>query len=354
MLGHVMLDVVGTELTPEDRQRLLHEQTGGVILFRRNFASSAQLKALIAEIRALRDPALLIAVDHEGGRVQRFIHEDFTRLPPMHWLGRMWDQDSERALQLAQYTGQVLAYELRNYGIDFSYTPVVDLAWGSSGIIGDRAFHRSASVVQSLTLALMHGLRDMGMAACGKHFPGHGFVAEDSHTALPVDHRSLAELEEDMLPYSALIHSGLAAIMPAHVLYPNVDPNYPAGFSELWVRNILRERLGFDGVIVSDDLCMEGAAVLGSVEDRAKRALAVGCDLLLVCNQPQAAQSILDALAHMQSMPDQRRLHRLRAGPMHLTEEDYVVAKQALHALLNDVSIKAEMSTEAPMVGELC
>jgi beta-N-acetylhexosaminidase len=290
--GPVMLDIAGIELTVEDRERLTHPSVGGVILFARNYASPRQLGLLTGAIHALRDPPLLIAVDHEGGRVQRF-RDGFTELPPMRTLGERWDHDTLGAAGEAERFGWVIASELAEHGVDFSFTPVLDLDHGQSSVIGDRAFHRNPDAVGELAGALCRGLRAGGMAAVGKHFPGHGFVAADSHMETPVDERSLALLEnDDLVPFGTLIAEGLEGIMPAHVVYPAIDPR-PAGFSEVWLRTILRERMGFDGMIFSDDLSMAGAGNAGDVVARADAALTAGCDMVLVCNDAPAADMLL-------------------------------------------------------------
>lgn len=286
--GPLMIDIAGTALSPLDRQRLCHPLVGGVILFSRNYQSPAQLSALCDEIHGLRDPALPIAVDHEGGRVQRF-RDGFTRLPAMASLGEQWNELPQAAVAAARSVGFLLASELRARGVDFSFTPVLDLDWGRSGVIGDRAFHRDPAAVVQLAGGLIAGLRDAGMACCGKHFPGHGWAEADSHVAIPVDERGLAELEADILPYRQL---PLDAVMPAHVIYPQVDSR-PAGFSPVWLGK-LRGELGFDGVIFSDDLSMEGAAVAGGIVERAEAAWSAGCDMLLVCNAPAAVGELLD------------------------------------------------------------
>jgi beta-N-acetylhexosaminidase len=294
-LGPVMLDVAGPRLTPEEREMLRHPSVGGVILFARNFESPLQLLALTAEIRALRRPEPLIAVDHEGGRVQRF-QEGFTRIPPMRLLGERWDTDPARARTLAEATGYVVAVELRTHGVDFSFAPVLDVDFGSSSVIGDRAFSEEPAVIAALAGAFVAGLKAGGAASVGKHFPGHGFVKADSHVDVPVDEREFGEIEAaDLLPYRKLIKRDLSGIMPAHVIYPKVDRR-PAGFSPVWLKDVLRSRLGFEGMIFSDDLSMEGASVAGGVVQRAEAALAAGCDLVLVCNAPQAASEVLDGL----------------------------------------------------------
>src|SRR5713101_1277013 len=308
-LGPVMLDVAGLRVTPEEQEILRHPSVGGVILFARNFESPRQLLALTAEIRALRRPELLIAVDHEGGRVQRF-QEGFTRIPPMRSLGERWEIDAAEARALADATGYVIAVELRSHGVDFSFAPVLDVDFGSSSVIGDRAFSDEPEVIAALAGAFVAGLTAGGTASVGKHFPGHGYVKADSHVDVPVDERSLDEIEaNDLQPYRELIKRGLSGIMPAHVIYPKVDKR-PAGFSAVWLKEVLRGRLGFEGMIFSDDLSMEGASVAGGVVQRAEAALTAGCDVILVCNAPRAAREVLDGL---KAVPlDQARAERMR------------------------------------------
>lgn len=307
----LILDVAGTTLSAVDRRRLAHPLTGGVILFARNWENRAQLLALTSAIKAVRDD-LLICVDHEGGRVQRFRSDGFTHLPPMRALGSLWMRDGKggpgsgalTATNAATAAGYVLGSELRSCGVDFSFTPILDLDWGGSAVIGDRAFHRDPRVVTLLAKSLAHGLLQAGMAHCGKHFPGHGFVQADSHTEIPVDRRSLkAILQDDAAPYGWL-RSTLTSVMPAHVIYPKVDSR-PACFSRKWLQDILRGQLGFDGAIFSDDLSMEGArridGQLVSYTDAAVAALQAGCDLVLLCNQSvgdgHAVDELLDGLA---------------------------------------------------------
>lgn len=294
-LGPVMADVAGLSLTQEERERLLHPMLGGVILFKRNYESPEQVAALCREIHALRSPHLLIGVDHEGGRVQRF-REGFTPIPAMGAIGEVWDAHPQRARRLARDAGYVMGAELRAVGVDFSFAPVLDLDYGASGVIGNRAFHRNAQAVAELGHALLLGLQEAGMSAVGKHFPGHGFVLADSHLAVPVDERGLADMEfADILPFRQLIDLGLAGIMPAHVIYPRVDP-LPAGFSHRWLTEILRGQYGFEGAIFSDDLTMEGASVAGGITERALAALNAGCDMALVCNRPDLADALLASL----------------------------------------------------------
>jgi beta-N-acetylhexosaminidase len=302
----VILDVAGLALDADDRRRLAHPLTGGLVLFSRNWRDRLQLTELAAEIKSIR-PDALICVDHEGGRVQRFRSDGFTPLPPMRVLGEMWMDDAHagrgagamRALESAHAAGHVLGAELRACGVDLSFTPVLDLDHGGSSVIGDRAFHRDPRVVAALARSLMHGLLQAGMFNCGKHFPGHGFVKADSHVDVPVDARALAHiLADDARPYEWLAGT-LASVMPAHVVYSQVDAR-PAGFSATWLREILRLRLGFDGAVFSDDLSMTGARRVGGVEltyaEAAALALGAGCDMVLLCNQSLGGGSAVDAL----------------------------------------------------------
>lgn len=291
--GPVMLDIAGTELADDEREVLRHPLVGGVILFARNYESPEQLEALTRAIHAVRTPPLLIAVDHEGGRVQRF-RSGFTRIPPMRALGQMWERDHALALDCARATGYVLAAELRAHGVDLSFTPVLDLDHGNSTVIGDRAFHRDGQIAASLAQALLAGLHEGGMGAVGKHFPGHGYASADSHVAMPVDERDFETIwNDDLLPYRHRLGRQLAGVMPAHVVYRNIDPN-PAGFSRFWLQDVLRGRLGFGGVVFSDDLSMEGATVAGGIVERAQAAVTAGCDVVLVCNAPERARELLD------------------------------------------------------------
>lgn len=301
--GPITLDVIGQVLNAEDRRRILHPLTGGVILFGRNFANRQQLTKLTADIKKLRSD-VLISIDHEGGRVQRCKTDGFTHLPAMRKLGDLWmaqnnsnhpADSAAQAMAVATACGYVLAAELRACGVDLSFTPVLDLDFGRSGVIGDRSFSRDPQIVFALAKSLNEGLRLAGMANCGKHFPGHGWAEADSHVAIPVDERSLTEiLNDDAKPYDWLDLS-LAAVMPAHVIYPQVD-KLPAGFSNIWLHSVLRQELGFEGVIFSDDLSMEGASVAGSVVMGAELALNAGCDAVLICNRPDLADQLLAKL----------------------------------------------------------
>lgn len=286
--GPLMIDVAGTVMTAAERERLRHPLVGGVILFARNYADRAQLAALCADIHAARTPRLLIAIDHEGGRVQR-CRAGFTRVPAMRRLGEWWDRAPAAATAAARAIGFTLAAELRACGVDLSFTPVLDLDYGVSSVIGDRAFHRDPQAVVQLAGALIDGLHAAGMACCGKHFPGHGHVAADSHLAIPVDERNLAAMADDLLPYRKL---KLDAVMPAHVIFPQVDSR-PAGFSPVWIDRLRRE-FGHAGVIFSDDLSMEGASVAGDIVGRAQAAWDAGCDMLPVCNKPETVVELLE------------------------------------------------------------
>jgi beta-N-acetylhexosaminidase len=293
-----MVDVAGLSLTPEERERLGHPLVGAVILFKRNCASPVQLRALTAEIRAIRKPELLIAVDQEGGRVQRFV-DGFTRLPPMRTIGELHAKNPELARHLAHATGVVIGAELVAHGIDFSFAPVLDLDYGRpSGAIGDRAFHRDPAIVAQLGGALAEGLRSVGVAAVGKHFPGHGYVAVDSHREIAVDARDFASIEADDLVPFRMLAQRLAGVMPAHVTYPRADAS-PAGLSRFWIGEVLRKRLGFAGMVFSDDLSMEAASVGGDVVARARAALDAGCNMVLVCNAPGQAGRVLHTLGEV-------------------------------------------------------
>lgn len=309
-LGPVMLDLRGTSVDSDEYELLKHPACGGVILFSRNLESIEQLQALVAAIHAVREPRLLVAVDHEGGRVQRF-HDGFSRLPACALLGQAYDDDPRRGLALAGRAGWLMAAELRGVDIDFSFAPVLDLGHGVSEVIGDRAFHSDPEAVMQLARHYMDGMAAAGMAAVGKHFPGHGSVAADSHHELPVDERRFEDiLMADLRVFRHMIDNHLAAIMPAHVVYPQVDEQ-PAGFSRIWLQDVLREQLGFQGAIFSDDLGMNGAAVAGDMAARAHAAIAAGCDMLLACNDQPGAAAVLEAIATTAVPATQARLVRM-------------------------------------------
>ena len=313
-LGPVMLDVEGLQLTVEERERLRHPAVGGVILFTRNYRDPEQVRALVADIHAQRTPPLLVAVDHEGGRVQRF-REGFTRLPAMGAIGEDWERHPESGRRAARIAATVLALELRAHGVDFSFAPVLDLNHGRSRVIGDRAFHRDPQVVTELALAFMHGLAEGGMGAVGKHFPGHGYAEADSHVDAPVDTRSLDEIAAcDLIPFRRLVSNGLTGVMPAHVIYPAIDA-LPAGFSRRWLQDILRGELGFRGVVFSDDLSMVGAHSAGSIVDRGRAALEAGCDMVLVCNDSTAAGTLVEGLHRNCGAATLAALARLHGRP---------------------------------------
>jgi len=305
-----MVDIAGQALTPEDREVLRHPLVGSVILFTRNYADPAQLAALVASIRAVRSPPLLVAVDHEGGRVQRF-RQGFSVLPPMRRVGQEYDLDARQGVAMARALSWLMAAELRAVGIDFSFAPCVDLDHGVSEIIGDRSFHSDAEVVAKLAMAAVAGMREAGMAATAKHFPGHGAVVADSHLALPVDRRELAHLAADIKPYRRLIPNDLAGVMMAHVLFPAVD-RVPASFSRRWVTQILRGDLNFRGVVFADDLTMEGASAVGGIVERAEAALDAGCDVLPVCNRRESVLALLDGLRTVPGPASQARIRLMR------------------------------------------
>jgi len=309
-LGPLMVDVAGKTLTAEDRELLRHPLVGSVILFTRNYDNPEQLAALVADIRSLRAAPLLVAVDHEGGRVQRF-RSGFSVLPPARRIGLEYNLDPKQGLQMARAMGWLMAAELRAVGVDFSFAPCVDLDYGVSEIIGDRAYHADAEIVSKLALATMQGMKHAGMAATAKHFPGHGAVVADSHLALPVDRRDLPDLTADMLPYRRLIPNELPAVMMGHVLFPAVD-SVPASFSRRWVGEILRGELDFRGVVFADDLTMEGATVMGGVVARAEAALDAGCDVLPVCNRRASVMELIDGLKSQPGPASQMRVLRMR------------------------------------------
>ncbi|MFZ5722740.1 MAG: beta-N-acetylhexosaminidase [Pseudomonadota bacterium] len=342
--GPLMLDLAGSALDEDERRLLAHPAVGGLILFSRNIVDPAQVRALVAEVRAIR-PGILIAVDQEGGRVQR-LRQGFMKLPPMQVFGRLWDSDRDAAVAAAAECGWLMAAEVLAVGIDISFAPVLDLGFGQSAVIGDRAFHRDPQAVTALAGAFVHGMNEAGMQATGKHFPGHGFVAADSHHAIPVDERGIGALEsDDLVPFRKLA-SRLGGVMPAHVVYERIDPE-PAGFSRYWLQDVLRGALGFDGVIFSDDLSMEGAAGAGSYADRARLALDAGCDMVLVCN---CRAGVLQVLEYLQDRrPDAgstQRIERMRAN---FADADPV---RLAHARERIAPFNAGVVSQGPRVGD--
>lgn len=343
-----MLDLEGLELTEEEKDILQNPLVGGVILFARNYSSVEQVHNLVKAIHAVREPKLLIGVDHEGGRVQRF-RDGFSSIPAARHFGEIYDKDPRKAMSLAEKAGWLMAAELRAVDIDFSFAPVLDVDAGVSMVIGDRAFHTDEKIIVELAHAYMKGMNHAGMAATGKHFPGHGHVEADSHIDIPVDNREYNEIyARDIIPFKRMIHHGLAAIMPAHVIYPKVDKQ-PAGFSSVWLKEILRKRLGFQGVIFSDDLDMQGASVAGeNYTDRASAALGAGCDMVLICNNREGAIEILDNLPDNNDPVAHLRLARMHGlknismKDLHATYE-WKQASQLLRQYQDDPTLQLEL-----------
>ncbi|GDX54745.1 beta-hexosaminidase [Methylophilaceae bacterium] len=308
-----MIDVEGLTLTDEDVTRITHPMVGGIILFARNYKDAAQLKTLTDAIRKIRGHDFLIAVDHEGGRVQRF-KEGFTTIPPMRKLGEIWDKDSNKANHLAFLIGQTIATELRVFDIDFSFTPVLDIDYSESTVIRDRAFHGNIETIKALASSLLEGLKEGGMHGVGKHFPGHGYIKTDSHLSISEDKRALDEIEsKDMSIFISLIKQGLNAVMPSHVLYSAVD-EHPAGFSRFWLKSQLREKYHFQGAIFSDDMSMKGAILGGEMKDRLLKALDAGCDMVLLCNSPQLVDEVLSQLHWKMSSESAERLLSMKGS----------------------------------------
>lgn len=324
-LGPLIIGIEGTRLTDNDLRRLRSDNVGGVILFTRNYESRAQLTALCDSIHSLRAPSLPIFVDHEGGRVQRF-REGFTAIPSMRRLSQAYDKNPLEALKAARACGYVLAAELRACGVDVSFTPVLDLDHGRSEVIGDRSLGRDAHTVTQLAAAKLHGMQMAGMQGCGKHFPGHGWAHADSHFEQPVDERPLADiLAQDAAPYGFLGASVIASVMPAHVVYTAVD-SQPAGFSRVWLQDVLRQQLAYRGVIISDDLGMAGAHSAGHVVNRARLALNAGCDALLACNDFAEIDALVESgIAHVDAQSS-ARMERLT--PRMVTPDFDTLAKQ--------------------------
>lgn len=332
-LGPVMLDIEGHELTTEERQLLKLPQVGGVILFTRNYQNPKQLTELVTEIRQCRNP-LLIAVDQEGGRVQRF-REGFTELPPLSVFGELYQHDPEKSLQLAESTAWLMASELLAIGVDLSFAPVLDINIGVSSVIGNRSFSNNIDIIKALAIRYVQGMHRAGMAAVGKHFPGHGSVAADSHIDMPIDERPLETIEQlDLQPFAELAKANIDAFMPAHVIYQQID-KLPACFSSRWLQEILREQLGFNGVVFSDDLCMAGADCIGNYPQRAQQALQAGCDMVLVCNNRPAALEVLDAVANYSNPQAEQRLLTMLGKPQLSRPElmNTIVWQQAVQQL---------------------
>ncbi|MCZ6579750.1 MAG: beta-N-acetylhexosaminidase [Gammaproteobacteria bacterium] len=313
-LGPVMLDVAAPGLDDEDRKRLGHPQVGGVILFSRNYESPQQLNSLIDEIHAIRSPRLVVAVDQEGGRVQRF-RDGFQNLPAMTRLGECYDEDAGTAIRYAESFAWIMASELLHYGVDLSFSPVLDLGNPVSSVIGDRAFHQDPEVITRLANAWIRGMKKAGMEAIGKHFPGHGSVEGDSHHVMPFDRRGFLDIEAlDLVPFRRVIATHLTGIMMAHVIYDQVD-EMPAGYSKVWIEDVLRSQLGFDGIVFSDDLSMSGAESVGGYAERAQASLQAGCDILLVCNNATGADEVLEALDGYSNPTSQLRMIRMHGVP---------------------------------------
>jgi len=335
--GRLMLDVAGLTLTGSEREQLQRNQVGGLILFSRNYKSRIQLIDLIADIRSC-NPNMVIAVDQEGGRVQRF-KDEFIKLPAMLSLCRCYEIDPVQAKAYAVEMGWLMAAEITAMDIDISFAPVLDIHWAHSKVIGDRAFGKNHSQVSELSGGFMQGMQQAGMCATGKHFPGHGWAAADSHKQIARDEREYAAIEKDDLqPFKTLIEAGLGGIMPAHVIYPKVDPN-PAGFSQFWLQQVLRGELGFEGVIFSDDLNMSGATVAhaqdqGQYAARAMHAIEAGCDTVLVCNNSQGAIEVLDYLER-ENINKSARLAKMRRSDRPFDQERYESAQLIAHTLLD-------------------
>ena len=339
-----MLDLRGTVLAEDETEILKHPLVGGVILFSRNYENPEQLNTLCQAIHAVRTPRLLLAVDHEGGRVQRF-RQGFTDLPACRVFGECYEQDPKQGLTQAETAGWLMAAELRAYGVDFSFAPVLDLFKGISEVIGDRAFHRKAEDAARLARSYMKGMHAAGMAAVGKHFPGHGAVVEDSHHAIPIDNRRFEDIQmDDLLVFQRLIDHGLPAVMPAHVIYSEIDER-PAGFSSIWLKQILRQQLNFNGAIFSDDISMAGAEVMGDYTARARAALDAGCDMVLVCNQPEEAINVLDNLKHDIDPSASVRLMQMHGKPAHdsvtlMASKEWQQASELMQSLTPSPELK--------------
>ena len=338
-LGPIMVDIAGFELTAVEGEILCAPPVGGVVLFSRNYHDVEQLTALTRAVHELREPRLLVAVDQEGGRVQR-LRRGLARLPAPTCYGQLYRRDPERARAAALTGGWLVGCELAALGIDFTFAPVLDLAGRNA--VGDRAFHRDPGVVSTLAGAFVHGLRSAGMSAVGKHFPGHGGVAGDSHVARPEDPRSLDTIRaNDLVPFARLITAGLPAIMPAHVIFTELDPR-PAGYSGYWLQRVLREQLGFQGAVFSDDLAMEGAAEAGDMADRARCALQAGCDMALICQQQESVGEVVEAWADSPEPLRALRLARMHARPVEPDWQTLTASRRYREAVTEIESIDPE------------
>lgn len=350
--GPAVVDVLGTALTDEDCARIRHPAAGAVILFARNYENPDQLALLCEDIERQREPALPICVDHEGGRVQRF-REGFTAIPPMRELGRLWDRDREKGRAAAEAIGFIIGAELGAVGVDFSFAPVLDLDYGGSSVIGDRALHFDPTAVGALASQLISGLKGAGMAAVGKHFPGHGFATADSHVAVPTDERAVKEiLRKDALPYRAAIEAGLAAVMPAHVIFPRAGKE-PAGYSRFWLQEVLRGQLGFQGLVFTDDLSMEAACVAGGPPERARAALEAGCDMVVLCNDPKGCDALLASLEGVTLGRVEAWEAMRRQGGRDLRRSVAYREAQALLAAMRASLEKPQMGTIVPISPDL-
>lgn len=341
-LGSVMVDIEGTVLQSHEIERLMDPLVAGVILFSRNFESVKQLTQLTQDIHDLRHPKLLIGVDHEGGRVQRF-RTGFTHIPPMRVLGELYEMDEKHSYEVAEKIGWLLAAELLAVGVDFSFAPVLDLDYGGSKVIGDRSFHANPVAVGNLAFHLMNGMHKAGMASVAKHFPGHGFIEADTHLEVAIDNRSFADIERhDIQPFLRLIENSVDAVMPAHVIYPKIDQT-PAGFSAFWLKEVLRKQCHFEGAIISDDMSMKAATEYGSASERVTKALQAGCDLVLVCNDPVAADEVLSRVHWHSDTLSHARLIRLHAhGKFDYHKLQYDPLWQAAVSIVNKLNQKED------------
>ncbi|MFH4416281.1 MAG: beta-N-acetylhexosaminidase [Neisseriaceae bacterium] len=356
-LGPIVADIAGLHLTEVERLRLKHPAVGGVILFTRNYQSQMQLRQLVAEIKAIKSPELLIAVDQEGGRIQRFLDGGFTPLPAMRQLGDLYDQQGASiALSGAWQVGWVLGTELRAVGVDFSFTPVLDLDWGTSQVIGGRSFHSAPKVVVKLARAFIRGLNQAGVKACGKHFPGHGKVIADSHHALPEDTRSWEEIKDsDLWVFEQLIQKELVpSVMTAHILYSQVDPCWPAGYSAVWLQSILRLKLAFKGIIFSDSLTMKAAEGVGGIVQRVRMAKEAGGDSYLICNEPQSLDEVLDCAAELGIITELKGWESMRSTKS--SEESQILmntyAFKKAQATVRAMGFEYERTSQATSIGE--